>query len=51
MLDNGYRGVFRDVIRGARRGRKSAFLPAVYWEDHWERPLEDVRRDLGIEPS
>ncbi len=50
MLDNGYRGVFRDVIRGARRGKKVAFLPAVVWEDHWARPLDDVRADLGIEP-
>lgn len=48
-FSKGYRGLFLDVIDGARRGARSAFLPAVVWEDHFERPLADVRRDLDID--
>jgi len=48
-LRPGFGGIWREVVRGAQRGKKSAFLPAVVWEEHWGRPLEDVRRDLGIE--
>lgn len=38
------------VVRdGYRRGRKAAFLPAVEWEVLLERPLDEVRRLLGID--
>ncbi|MCA9518327.1 MAG: hypothetical protein KC635_25505 [Myxococcales bacterium] len=35
----------RDAIR---RGRAARFLGAVKWEDRWERPLVEVREELGI---
>ncbi len=37
-----------EVLRAYRRGKAAAFLPVVRFEDMWERPLEDVRRELGI---
>ncbi len=33
---------------GYRRGKKAAFLPPLWLEEMWERPLAEVRRDLGI---
>lgn len=42
------RGLVRETIRGYRRGKRAQFLGSVRWERHWERPLADVRRDLGI---
>jgi ubiquinone biosynthesis protein COQ4 len=40
---------FRELIRASyRRGKAAAWLPAVDWEDMLERPLEDVRRELGL---
>lgn len=38
--------ILRLAVEGARRGRRARFLPTVRWEDHFERPLADVRRDL-----
>lgn len=43
-----HRGVLREVLKGARRGERAAFLPVVVWEDHFERPLAEVREELGI---
>ncbi|MBW2460613.1 MAG: hypothetical protein JRH11_03120 [Deltaproteobacteria bacterium] len=48
-LSPGHRGVVREVLEGARRGERAAFLPVVVWEDHFERPLAVVREELGIE--
>jgi ubiquinone biosynthesis protein COQ4 len=40
----------RKMIRHAyRRGRKAAWLPAVDWETMLERPLVEVRAELGLE--
>jgi len=36
------------VWRGARLGRDSTYLPTVRWEDHWERPLDELREELGL---
>lgn len=36
------------VLRGYRRGKAAAFLPVVRFEKMWSRPLEEVRRELGI---
>src|SRR6185436_723803 len=44
-------GLARMTWDGYRRGRDAAFLAPVRWEDHWDRPLDDVRRELGIEPA
>lgn len=42
--------IFRMVLDGYRMGAKAKFLPSVWLEEHFERPLEDVRKDLGIVP-
>lgn len=42
------RGMARRVIDGYRRGRRAAFLGSVRWETMWDRPLADVRAELGI---
>lgn len=39
------------AIDGYRRGRRAEFLPPLWLEEMWERPLEDVRRELNIAPS
>lgn len=42
------RGLIRETVRGYRRGKRARFLGSVRWERHWDRPLADVRGDLGI---
>ncbi len=40
----------RKLIReGYRRGKAAAWLPAQDWEALLERPLEEVRRELGVD--
>jgi len=41
----------RRVYDGYRRGARAAFLPNVRFEASWDRELDDVRRELGIEPA
>jgi ubiquinone biosynthesis protein COQ4 len=41
--------VFRTCWRGYQHGKRSPLLLAVDWHAHLERPMEDVRRDLGLE--
>jgi ubiquinone biosynthesis protein COQ4 len=36
------------AVRGYRRGRGARFLPPVAIESYWERPVEEVRRELSI---
>jgi ubiquinone biosynthesis protein COQ4 len=41
-----------DLIRGGyRRGRRAALLPAADWERLLQLPLDQVRRELRIEPA
>lgn len=41
----------RELIRdGLRRSKEASWLPAADWEALLERPLEEVRRTLRIEP-
>ena len=41
----------RHVIRDGRlRAKRSAWFLAVPWQKWLERPIADVRRDLGVEP-
>lgn len=44
-------GEARRVLDGYRRGRDAAFLPVVRFEKYWERPLDEVRRELGVRPA
>ncbi len=39
------------TLDGYRRGRRATFLPNVRWEDRWELPIDDVRREFGILPA
>jgi len=36
------------ITEGWRRGREAEPLIAVRWEDHWDRPLEELRREHGL---
>ena len=38
------------VAEAWRHGRSAPPLMAVPWETHWERSIEDLRGELGIEP-
>ena len=42
----------RAMIRdGLRRSKKAEWLPGADWEALLERPLDEVRRTLGVEPA
>lgn len=41
-------GIAARAVEGFRRGSRARFLPPLRIEDHFERPLEDVRRELGL---
>ena len=41
--------VFRTAWRGYRHGARSPLLLAVDWQEHLAKPLEQVRRELGLE--
>jgi ubiquinone biosynthesis protein COQ4 len=42
------RGVFRAALRGYLDGRRAVWLPGQDWENLLSRPLDSVRRELGI---
>lgn len=42
---------WRRVWDGYLRGRDAAFLAAVRFESMWDRPVEDLRRELRIRPA
>jgi len=46
----GWRDVrlFAHAWRGYRNGKRAAFLGALRWESRWERPLEELRAELGV---
>jgi ubiquinone biosynthesis protein COQ4 len=44
-------GLFRRAVDAYRRGRKADFLAPLWLEEMWDRPLDEVRRELGIEPA
>ena len=43
-----YPQVFRLAWRWYREGRKAALLLSVAWEDRWDEPLNQVRRNVGL---
>jgi ubiquinone biosynthesis protein COQ4 len=43
-------GVRRFILDGFRRGRRAAWLPAQDWESLLPLPLDQVRRQLHIDP-
>ena len=40
--------IVRDVISFYRAGRRAHGLPSFLWEDHWAKPLSEVRALLGL---
>lgn len=43
--------VFRTVWQGYRYGRRSPLLIAIDWTPHLDRPLDEVRREIGLDPA
>jgi ubiquinone biosynthesis protein COQ4 len=50
LLLMGQLRALRFMWDGYRRGRRARFLWGADWQSLLERPLDEVRRDLGIEP-
>lgn len=50
VLEKRWAALRHSALEAYRDGRDAAPLMPVYWEDLWERPLDDVRRDLRIVP-
>jgi ubiquinone biosynthesis protein COQ4 len=44
-------GIVRMALDGYRRGRRASFLPTVRWEQHWRRPVAEMRDELGVAPA
>jgi ubiquinone biosynthesis protein COQ4 len=42
--------VRRMILGGFRRGRRARWLPATDWAALLPRPLDEVRRELGVVP-
>ncbi|PRP97471.1 Coenzyme Q (ubiquinone) biosynthesis protein Coq4 [Enhygromyxa salina] len=40
----------RNVPAALRRGRAARPLLCVYWERHWDEPLDELRERLGVRP-
>lgn len=45
------RGLFVRVVDAYRRGRRAEFLPPLWLEEMWDRPLDELRAELGIVPA
>lgn len=46
-----FRRIRAAVRRGRELGRRARMLLAVRLEEHWERPLADLRAELGLEAA
>lgn len=44
------RSLWPMAIDGFRRGRAAEFLAPLWLEEMWDRPLDEIRRELGIRP-
>ena len=40
--------LFKAVVEGWGRGQAAHPFFAVRWEEQWDRPLAEVRRELGV---
>jgi ubiquinone biosynthesis protein COQ4 len=38
------------ITRGWQMGKRARTLFGVRWDEHWNRPIDDVRKLLGIDP-
>lgn len=43
-------GIWKAVREGYRHGKAASWLPMADWESLLDKPLEEVRRELGIQP-
>jgi ubiquinone biosynthesis protein COQ4 len=50
VLEKRWTALRHSALEAYRAGRDAAPLLPVRWEDHWERPLDDVRAAYGIQP-
>jgi ubiquinone biosynthesis protein Coq4 len=44
-----YPRMFEAIVRGWLLGKRAAGLFGYAWDEHWDRPLEEVRRELGVD--
>ena len=42
------KGIFANLAKGQELGKKADFLLGYRFEEHWEEPIEDVRKRLGL---
>lgn len=50
VLEKRWTALRHSALEAYRDGRDAAPLMPVYWEEMWERPLDEVRRELRIQP-
>ncbi|MBG1240511.1 Coq4 family protein [Nostoc sp. NZL] len=42
------KAIFVNLAKGRELGKKADFMLGYRFEDHWEEPIEDVRKRLGL---
>ena len=42
------KGIFANLAKGRELGKKADFLLGYRFEEHWEEPIEDVRKRLAL---
>lgn len=50
LRDWRWRELWRLLPRAWRAGKRARFLSLVNFEQHWERSLDELRQELGVEP-
>jgi ubiquinone biosynthesis protein COQ4 len=50
VLERRWNAIRHSMMEAYRAGRDAAPLMQVYWEDLWERPLDEVRRTYNVKP-
>lgn len=50
VLERRWGALRHALLEAYRSGRNAAPLMSVYWENMWDRPIEEVRRNYGIRP-
>jgi ubiquinone biosynthesis protein COQ4 len=50
VLEKRWHAVGHSTMEAYHAGREAAPLMPVYWEDEWDRPLDDVRAAYNIHP-
>jgi ubiquinone biosynthesis protein COQ4 len=50
VLEQRWGAMRHSMMEAYRAGRDAAPLLPVYWEDYWERPLEEIRARYNVHP-